>query len=98
MKMGGFVMTRNWAFYRAYLRNWAPYGAYLGLGLVAVASALLAISPLGWLEGWWHFRFAFSWLMPVSGYLALAALIVSLFVLAAGWRRLGRRGLMIAGI
>jgi len=98
MKMGGFVMTRNWARYGAYLRNWASYGAYLAFGLAAVALVLLAVSPLGWHAGLWHFRFAFSWLMPVSGYLALAALIVSLFVLAAGWRRLGRRGLMIAGI
>jgi uncharacterized protein (DUF1499 family) len=88
MKMVDIVVTRNWA----------RYAAYLGLGLAAVALVLLAVSPFGWREGWWHFRFAFSWLMPASGYLALAAAIVSLFVLAAGWRRLGRRGLVIAAI
>jgi len=79
-------------------RNWASYGAYLALGLAAVALLLLAVSPLGWRGGWWHFRFAFSWLMPASGYMALAAAIVALLVLAAGWARLGWRGVTIAGI
>ena len=79
-------------------RNWTTYGAYLGFGLAAVALVLLAISPLGWREGWWHFRFAFTWLMPYSGYIALTAAVVSLLVLAVGWSRLGRRGLMLAGI
>jgi uncharacterized protein (DUF1499 family) len=79
-------------------RNWATYGAYLGLGLAVVSGLLLAISPLGWREGWWHYRFAFSWLMPFSAYIALAAAIVSLLVVAAGCSRLRWRGLMIAGI
>src|SRR5262249_51096130 len=79
-------------------RNWATYGVYLGLGLAVVSGLLLAISPLGWREGWWHYRFAFSWLMPFSAYIALAAAIVSLLVLAAGWSRLRWRGLMIAGV
>jgi len=47
-------------------RNWATYGVYLGLGLAVVSGLLLAISPLGWREGWWHYRFTFSWLMPFS--------------------------------
>ena len=81
-------------------RNWTAYAAYLGVALAVVALALLAISPLGWLEGWWHFRFAFSWLMPSSGYLGLAAVIVSFVVLAAGWRRLDplRLGMVAAAL
>ena len=79
MKMGGFVV----------IRNWAPYEACLGLGLAVAALVLLVVAPLGWRAGWWHFRFAFSWLMPASGYVALVAAIVSLFVLAAGWPQLG---------
>jgi uncharacterized protein (DUF1499 family) len=43
-------------------------------------------------------RFAFSWLMPFSGYIALAAAVVSLLALAVGCPRLGRRGLAIAAI
>src|SRR5207248_7007045 len=79
-------------------RNWTAYAAYLGVALAVVALALLAISPLGWLEGWWHFRFAFSWLMPSSGYLGLAAVIVSFLVLAAGWRRLASLRLAMAAV
>jgi uncharacterized protein (DUF1499 family) len=80
------------------MRNWASYGAYLSLGLAAAALLLLVVSPLGWRAGWWHFRFAFFWLMSASGFIALAAAIVSLFVLAAGWPQLSWRGLTIAGI
>ena len=79
-------------------RNWTKYGAYAGLGLAAVALVLLAVSPLGWREGWWHFGFAFTWLMPFSGYIASAAAVMSLIVLAAGWSRLTRRSLMVAGV
>src|SRR5215475_16196128 len=79
-------------------RAWAGYAAWLGLGLALVALALLAASPLGWRAGWWHFRFAFFWLMPASAYLALGAAIVSLVAIAAGWTRLGARGLAIAGL
>src|SRR5262249_29472492 len=52
----------------------------------------------GWRAGWWHFRFAFFWLMPASAYLAVGATIVSLVAIAAGWTRLGARGLAIAGL
>jgi len=79
-------------------RNWATYGAYLALGLAVIALALLAISPLGWHAGWWHFRLAFSRLMPISAYVALAAAILSLIALAVGWPRLGRGTLTMAGI
>jgi uncharacterized protein (DUF1499 family) len=79
-------------------RRWARYGAYLGLGLATVAFVLLAVSPLGWRQGWWHFRFAFSWLMPYSGYIAAAAVILLLLVLVTSWSQLGWRNLTIAGI
>jgi uncharacterized protein (DUF1499 family) len=79
-------------------REWTTYGAYLGLVLAAAALGLLAISPLGWHAGWWHFRFAFSWLIPSSGYLALAAAIIALLVLAAGWRQLGPSGRTMAAV
>jgi uncharacterized protein (DUF1499 family) len=79
-------------------REWTTYGAYLGLVLAAAALGLLAISPLGWHAGWWHFRFAFSWLIPSSGYLALAAAIIALLVFAAGWRQLGPSGRTMAAV
>ncbi|HLX82007.1 MAG TPA: DUF1499 domain-containing protein [Burkholderiales bacterium] len=78
-------------------RIWPLYGAYLGLGLALVALALLAISPLGWHAGWWHFRFAFFWLMPFSGYIALAAGVVCAIALGVGQSGLGGRGIAMAG-
>src|SRR4029434_2714623 len=78
--------------------NWTLYGAYLGFGLAVAALVLLALSPLGWRAGWWHFRFAFFWLMTSSAYIALAALVVCVLALAVGRSRLGARGIKIAGI
>jgi uncharacterized protein (DUF1499 family) len=79
-------------------RNWARYSAYLGFSLAIVAFLLLAISPLGWHAGWWHFRFAFFWLMTYSAYIALAAIAVCALALAAGRSGLGGKGIALAGI
>jgi uncharacterized protein (DUF1499 family) len=79
-------------------RNWALYGAYLGFGLAVVAAVLLVVSPLGWHAGWWHFRFAFFWLMTYSAYIALAAVVVCILALAVGRSGLGGRGITMAGI
>jgi uncharacterized protein (DUF1499 family) len=68
--------------------DWLKYGVLIGLGLAILALLLLAIAPVGWRAGWWHFRFAFSWLMTPSGFLALAAVIVSLLSLVLGWATL----------
>lgn len=76
----------------------APYGAYLGLGLAVLALALLAAGPIGWRAGWWHYRFAFTWLMTYSAYIAIAAAIVSLFTLALGWPHLDGRNMIMAGL
>jgi uncharacterized protein (DUF1499 family) len=59
---------------------------------------VLAAGPLGWRIGWWHFRFAFVWLMPFAAYIAIGAAIVSVVALALGWSSLGGRGLALAGI
>lgn len=79
-------------------RNWALIGAYLGLGLAILALVVLAAGPLGWRIGWWHFRFAFVWLMPFAAYIAIGAAIVSVIALALGWSNLGGRGLALAGV
>jgi uncharacterized protein (DUF1499 family) len=67
------------------------YGAYLGIGLAILALILLGAAPLGWRAGWWHFRFAFGWLMAYSAYAAIAALVVCLLTIALGWSRLDGR-------
>ena len=79
-------------------RNWAEMAAYVGAGLAILALIALAVGPLGWRLGWWHFRFAFFWLMPVAGYGALAAAAVSILALVLGRSHLGGRGLALAAI
>ena len=61
-----------------------------------MALLLLAIAPVGWRAGWWHFRFAFAWLMTSSGFAAAAAAIVSLLVLLFGGSHLEAGSLAMA--
>jgi uncharacterized protein (DUF1499 family) len=79
-------------------RNWAEIVAYIGGGLAILALLALAVGPLGWRLGWWHYRFAFSWLLPYAAYAAIAAAVVSIVVLAFGWSHLGSRGIALAAI
>lgn len=80
--------------------RWSQVGALLGLWLAALALSLLAISPLGWRAGWWHYRFAFTWLMPASGFIAAAATLISLLTLLLGWSGLGarRKAMAVVGL
>ena len=64
--------------------SWPQVGALLSFCFAVLALLLLAIAPVGWRAGWWHFRFAFAWLMTSSGFAAVAAVIVSLLVLLFG--------------
>ena len=69
-------------------------GYFVGLAfvLVVISVGLLAGGPIGWRIGWWHFRFAFTTLMPWAFYLGVAAAIVSFLTLLFGrWRRDGGR-------
>ena len=49
----------------------------LALALAGAAVVLLALVPMGWRAGWWHFRFSLLTLMPWAAYFGLAAVIVS---------------------
>jgi uncharacterized protein (DUF1499 family) len=79
-------------------RNWAGIAAYVGVGLAILSLLVLAVGPLGWRLGWWHFRFAFFWLMPWAAYGALAAAAVSIVALVFGWSHLGARGIALAAV
>jgi len=79
-------------------RNWAEIAAYVGGALAIVALLVLAIGPLGWRLGWWHYRVALLWLMPVAGYGALAAAAVSILALVLGRSHLGGRGVALAAV
>lgn len=73
------------------------YGALLALVLAVLALLLLAIAPAGWRLGWWHYRFAFTWLMTSSGCVALAAAALALLAILLGRSGLGVVGGAMAG-
>ena len=64
--------------------------------LAAIAAVLLALGPIGWRAGWWHFRFAFLTLMPWAAYFGIAALCVSALALLVGRSRIEWRGVAVA--
>ena len=67
----------------------------LALLLAIAALVLLAVGPLGWRAGWWHFRLAFQILMPWAFYCGLGAIAVALAVVLLGRRAIARRQLAI---
>jgi len=68
----------------------------LALALAGVAVVLLALGPIGWRLGWWHFRLSLLTLMPWAAYVGLAAVIVSALALVIGLSRLDWRGIALA--
>jgi len=68
----------------------------LALSLAGTAVVLLALGPLGWRAGWWHFRFSLLTLMPWAAYFGIAALIVSALTLLLGPSRIAPRGIAVA--
>ncbi len=68
----------------------------LAAALAAAAVVLLALGPIGWRAGWWHFRFAFQTLMPWAAYCGIAALTVSALALLLGRSRIEWRGVVVA--
>jgi uncharacterized protein (DUF1499 family) len=70
---------------RMYLSRTGPV---MALVLSGTALALLAVAPFGWRLGWWLYSFGLYWLMPVSGFVAAVAVILSVLTLARGWSQL----------
>jgi uncharacterized protein (DUF1499 family) len=77
-------------------RSIVRHSPLLALALAVTALALLAVGPIGWRAGWWHFRFAFLTLMPWAAYFGIAALVVSVLTLLLGRSRIEGRGIAIA--
>src|SRR5438105_3658436 len=69
-----------------------------GLLLVVIGIIVLAVGPLGWRAGWWHYRVAFTWMLPYGGYFAIAGGVISAAALLIGRGALGNRGLAMAGL
>ena len=61
--------------------------ALLALLLAIAAVVLLALGPLGWRAGWWHYRVGFQQLMPWAAYCGLAAVGIAVLALLVGGRR-----------
>jgi uncharacterized protein (DUF1499 family) len=68
----------------------------LALALAAIAVVLLALAPIGWRAGLWHFRFSLLTLMPWAAYFGLAAVIVGVLGLAISLSRVDWRGVALA--
>lgn len=79
-------------------RPLSRHAPLLALALAVVAAVLLALGPIGWRAGWWHFRLAFSMLMPWAADFGIAALAVSFLTLLFGRSRLEGRSFAIAVI
>jgi uncharacterized protein (DUF1499 family) len=63
--------------------------------LSGAALLVLALAPLGTGLGWWDFRFGLYSMMPASGYVAAAAVILAIATLALGWSRVRPRGRLL---
>jgi len=72
------------------LRKFGPVAA---LVLAGVAFLLLALAPLGWRLGWWHYGFGLYSMMPVSGFIAAGAVVLSVLALLRGRSQLRLRDL-----
>jgi len=70
----------------------------LALLLAIAAVVLLALGPIGWRAGWWHFRTAFFSLMPWAAYCGLAAMAVAILAVLFGRRSLRGWPIAIAAI
>jgi uncharacterized protein (DUF1499 family) len=68
----------------------------LSLVLAVVALVLLAVGPIGWRAGWWHFRFAFFYLMTYAFWIGVAGAVIGALALVIGRASLGRRGAISA--
>src|SRR5207245_9309904 len=76
-------------------RRWLRRAPLVALLLAIAAAALLALGPLGWRAGWWHFRFAFFSLMPWAAYCGLAAMAIAGLAILFGRRLIAGRPLAL---
>lgn len=53
----------------------------LGLALVVISVVLLALAPIGWRTGLWHFRTSFWYLMEPAAFAGAAGAVISLIAL-----------------
>jgi uncharacterized protein (DUF1499 family) len=66
------------------------------LVIVGVGLLILVVGPLGWRAGWWHYRVAFTWMLPYGAYFAIGGGVVCALALLIGRGALGGRRLTLA--
>ncbi|MBV8165950.1 MAG: hypothetical protein JO021_04095, partial [Alphaproteobacteria bacterium] len=67
----------------------------LGIAAAIVALILLALAPLGFRAGWWHYSVAFNYLLTYAVYVGIAAAAIALIALVAGVVVGNRRGIVL---
>jgi uncharacterized protein (DUF1499 family) len=65
------------------------------LALAGAALCLLALAPLGVRLGWWQYPFGLYRLMPASGFVAAAAVLLAVYTLARAWSQTRLRGFVM---
>jgi uncharacterized protein (DUF1499 family) len=77
----------------------AFYMPRLGFALAIIALIMLALAPIGWRTGMWHFRTSFWYFMQPAAYLGIAAGVVSLVALF-WWPSMGNaaRAMALVGL
>ena len=68
----------------------------LALTLAGAAAVLLALGPIGWRAGWWHFRFSLLTLMPWAAYFGVAAVVGAVLAFIISLSQLDWRGVAVA--
>ena len=63
-------------------------GPVAALILSGIALCLIVLAPLGLRLGLWRYGFGLYWMMPVSGFVAAVAVILSVLTLARDWSQL----------
>jgi len=77
-------------------RSVLRHAPLLALAMAVIAAVLLALGPIGWRAGWWHFRFAFLTLMPWAAYFGITALVISVLTLLFARSRIEAHGITVA--
>jgi uncharacterized protein (DUF1499 family) len=77
----------------------ALYVPRLGFWLAVLSVVLLALAPIGWRAGLWHFRTAFWYLMEPAAFIGAGAFVISLVALFWwGSASAGGRAMTVLGI
>jgi uncharacterized protein (DUF1499 family) len=70
----------------------------LGAGLAVIALVMLALAPLGWRAGWWHYSVSFGYFLTWGGYVGAAAAVVALIAVVAGFVTGNRRNIALGAV